>query len=105
MSQNAINYEEVKRDLVAVAGKSNKIEPLVGALVGILDSQPELAQDRDRHYVLDVSIYGARYTLSSRNGAIWMHSTVGGVVGYFSDENHDSCIRETFETLPRTLTH
>ena len=101
MSTNTINYDQVKENLIAVAGSSNKIAPLVGALVGILDSQPELSRDRDRHYVLDIHIYGERYTFSHRNNAIWMHSIVGGVMAYFPDEEPDSCIRETFEAVRR----
>jgi hypothetical protein len=96
-----IDYEKLKDCLVAVTGKSNKIDPLMGALIGRLDEQPTLACNKDGNRVLDVSLYGEKYRLSNRNGSTWMHWTANDMVmGNFTDEMADSCVLEAFESLP-----
>jgi hypothetical protein len=96
MSENEINYEKLRADLIKVAGKSSMIDPLIGAMVNCLDEQPTQT-GRKRQPVLNLSIGGRKYTLSHRNGAIWLHS--GGVEGYFSKNDLNSSISKTFELL------
>jgi len=104
--RNPIDYEKLKDCLVAVAGKSNKIDPLMGALIDRLDKQPTLACNKDGNRVLDVSLYGGKYRLSNRNGSIWMRWIANDMVmGNFTDEMADTCVLEAFESLPRPATH
>jgi hypothetical protein len=107
MQKNEINCAQVKADLKVIAGESNKIEVLVGVMADILDTQPQIVMARKKQRKLEVSIFGGQYWLSSRDGAIWMHSITDAdmVMGVFLHETQDSFIRETFETLPKIPTH
>jgi len=98
MSENEIYYEKLRTDLMKVVGKSSMIDPLIGAMVNRLDEQPTQT-GRKRQPVLNLSIGGRKYTLSHRNGAIWLYS--GGVEGYFSQNDLNCSISETFEGLTK----
>jgi hypothetical protein len=95
MSENVIDYEKLRTDLIEVVGMSAMLDPLIGAMVSRLDEQPTRT-GRKKQPELTIIISGWKYTLSHRDGAVWLHS--GGLEGYFSEENLNS-ISETFERL------
>jgi hypothetical protein len=107
MQKHKIDCAQVKADLKAIASESNKIEFLVGIMVDILDAQPKIVPVQKGEQKLEVMVFGARYWLSNRKGAIAMHSITdsGMLMDEWSNQTPDSRIREAFEKLPRLATH